>query len=81
MFADTALPSPSVADIGYLTMPVMDGRETLQKIFAIRGDVPAILMSGYTPTDLDTPLPHEFLQKPFTPSALRAAVRRVLRGR
>jgi two-component system cell cycle sensor histidine kinase/response regulator CckA len=64
-----------------LTMPVMDGHETLQQILTIRPDVPAILMSGYTPSDIDTPVPHEFLQKPFTPTTLRAAIRRVLHGR
>jgi CheY-like chemotaxis protein len=61
-----------------LTMPGLDGRETLAQIRQIRPDVPAILMSGYTPEDLDDCPPHEFLQKPFTPSALRTIVRRIL---
>jgi two-component system, cell cycle sensor histidine kinase and response regulator CckA len=61
-----------------LTMPGLDGRETLQHIRRIRPDVPAILMSGYTPTDLEDWPSHEFLQKPFTPTALRAMVRRIL---
>jgi signal transduction histidine kinase len=61
-----------------LTMPGLDGRETLQQIRRIRPDVSAILMSGYTPADLDDWPSHEFLQKPFTPAALRAIVRRIL---
>jgi signal transduction histidine kinase len=61
-----------------LTMPGLDGRETLQQIRRIRPDVPAILMSGYTPADLDDCPAHEFLQKPFTPTTLRAMVRRIL---
>ncbi len=61
-----------------LTMPGLDGREALRDIRAIRADVPAILMSGYTPDDLIHASSHAFLQKPFTPAALRAVVRRVL---
>jgi CheY-like chemotaxis protein len=61
-----------------LTMPGLDGREALRDMRAIREDVPAILMSGYSPDDLVHASNHAFLQKPFTPAALRAAVKRVL---
>jgi signal transduction histidine kinase len=61
-----------------LTMPGLDGRETLEQLRLIRPDVPAILMSGYTPADLDECPTHQFLQKPFSPATLRTIVRRVL---
>jgi two-component system cell cycle sensor histidine kinase/response regulator CckA len=61
-----------------LTMPGLDGREALREMRAIRADVPAVLMSGYSPGDLAYAPNHAFLQKPFAPAALRAAVRRVL---
>ena len=61
-----------------LTMPGLDGRETLEQLRSIRPDVPAILMSGYTPADLDDCPTHEFLQKPFSPATLRATIHRIL---
>ncbi len=61
-----------------LTMPGLDGREALSEIRALRQDVPAILMSGYSPDDLVHASSHAFLQKPFTPTALRAIVKRML---
>jgi signal transduction histidine kinase/CheY-like chemotaxis protein len=61
-----------------LTMPGIDGRETLRHMRALREDVPAILMSGYSPTDRGHGSTEAFLQKPFSPTALRAAVKRVL---
>ncbi len=61
-----------------LTMPGLDGRETLAAMRRIRADVPAILMSGYSTEDLLRSSEHAFLQKPFTPAALRAAVKRAL---
>ena len=62
-----------------LTMPGLDGRETLDAIRKIRAGVPAILMSGYSPADLTNSTSHVFLQKPFTPAALRAAIQTALR--
>ncbi|MGE0039663.1 MAG: ATP-binding protein [Vicinamibacterales bacterium] len=56
-----------------LTMPGLDGLETLQAMRARRPDVPALLMSGYTEPRL-VAAGYPFLQKPFTPEALRAAV-------
>jgi CheY-like chemotaxis protein len=61
-----------------LTMPGLDGRESLSAMRQVRDDVPAILMSGYTPADIVSASSHGFLQKPFTPNALRAAVRKAL---
>ena len=61
-----------------LTMPGLDGRETLAAIRERRSDVPAVLMSGYSPADLINSASHAFLQKPFTPAALRSVVKRLL---
>jgi signal transduction histidine kinase len=63
-----------------LTMPGLDGREALEEMRKRRADVPAILMSGYSPMDLDRGSAQAFLQKPFTPDALRSIVKRVLEG-
>jgi signal transduction histidine kinase/CheY-like chemotaxis protein/PAS domain-containing protein len=61
-----------------LTMPGLDGRETLRAIREQRPDVPAVLMSGYSPADLLNSKSFLFLQKPFTPGALRTVIKRVL---
>jgi signal transduction histidine kinase/CheY-like chemotaxis protein/PAS domain-containing protein len=61
-----------------LTMPGLDGRETLAAMRRINAGVSAILMSGYSPEDLVRSRDYLFLQKPFTPDALRAKVRQAL---
>jgi signal transduction histidine kinase/PAS domain-containing protein len=61
-----------------LTMPGIDGRETLAALRQLRADVPAILMSGYSPGDLVNSSSHAFLQKPFTPAALRTVVKKAI---
>lgn len=61
-----------------LIMPGLDGHEILTAMREVRPDLPAVIMSGFTPGTLHDS-PHQiFLQKPFTPAALRAAVRRAL---
>jgi signal transduction histidine kinase/CheY-like chemotaxis protein len=60
------------------TMPGLDGLEALDAMRQMRADVPAVLMSGYSPADLVNASTHVFLQKPFTPKALRAALKRAL---
>lgn len=65
-----------------LTMPYMDGVETLREIKRIRGDLAVIVMSGYTETDTlerfpEIP-PDGFIQKPFILDSLRKAVLSVL---
>jgi PAS domain S-box-containing protein len=57
-----------------LTMPQLDGREALAAMRAIRSDLTAVLMSGYTPDDLAASGAHGFLQKPFTPYTVRRAM-------
>jgi DNA-binding NtrC family response regulator len=59
-------------------MPGLDGHAAIAAMRAIRPDVPAILMSGYSPTNVANAPSHAFLQKPFTPTALRSAVKRAL---
>jgi two-component system, cell cycle sensor histidine kinase and response regulator CckA len=61
-----------------LTMPGLDGRETLAAIRQVRADVPAIVMSGYSPADLVNSPSYAFLHKPFTPAMLRLLVKRLL---
>ena len=61
-----------------MTMPGLNGREVLAEIRKVRGDVPAILMSGYTADDLADGTSTAFLQKPFTPDVLRALVRKII---
>jgi two-component system cell cycle sensor histidine kinase/response regulator CckA len=59
-------------------MPGLDGREALAAMRQVRPEIAAILMSGYTPADIAGASSHGFLQKPFTPAVLRAAVRKAL---
>jgi signal transduction histidine kinase/CheY-like chemotaxis protein/PAS domain-containing protein len=61
-----------------LTMPGLDGRETLAAIRQRRPEVPAILMSGYSPADLINSPAYAFLHKPFMPATLRLVLKRLL---
>ncbi len=65
-----------------LTMPVMDGVETLKQIWATQPNIPAIAMSSYGHVEIedrckDLPL-KAILPKPFTPLALEQIVSRAL---
>ena len=57
-----------------LTMPHLSGEEALRHVRAIRQDLPIILMSGYSPEELQLRFGGKgfagFLQKPFRPSDL-----------
>ena len=73
------------AEIGLLlsdmVMPGIGGLELLDRARAVRPDLPAIIMSGYTALQLDQhPLPVDvtFLEKPFTLVRLDEAIREVL---
>ncbi|HRN54648.1 MAG TPA: response regulator, partial [Gemmatimonadaceae bacterium] len=61
-----------------LTMPGMGGQELLLAMREIRGNLPALLCSGYASEELSpqvVALPAmEFLQKPFTVATLTAAI-------
>ena len=57
-----------------LTMPGLDGREALAAMRAVKPDLRAVLMSGYSPADIVNADTHGFLQKPFTPYTVRKAL-------
>jgi DNA-binding NtrC family response regulator len=64
-----------------IVMPTMNGDQLLRELRSIDPNLPAIMVSGFTDrTVLDYQAgPHtEFVQKPFHPEELIAAVRRVL---
>ncbi len=68
-----------------MTMPHMNGIEALQKIHAIRPDVPVILMSGYSEEETVGRLSRGerpgFLQKPYGIRELMAVLGRAFEGR
>ena len=64
-----------------LMMPVMTGRQAFEAIREFDPHVPVLFASGYQATDrLPDPLPPgtAFLSKPYTPSQLAAAIRRLI---
>jgi len=65
-----------------LTMPGMDGEETFRELRRIQPTVPVILSSGYNEQDAVNRFAGKglagFLQKPYSASTLRNALRRVL---
>lgn len=67
-----------------LTMPEMNGWETLEHIRAIKPDQPAVLTSGYDPSQMmesaRTQRPQAFLPKPFTMASLRRALAQAIPG-
>ncbi|MFW6154889.1 MAG: response regulator [Planctomycetota bacterium] len=75
----------TVAILLDLTMPVMDGEETLEERIRVRDDVPIILCSGYAAEDAfdrfaGKPIA-DFLHKPFSLETLAAVLRAQLEGR
>ncbi|MEM7232885.1 MAG: response regulator, partial [Planctomycetota bacterium] len=65
-----------------LTLPRLNGLQVLDRIFALRQDVPVVVCSGYNETSLQES-PHReklaaFLHKPYLPTDLVSAVRRAL---
>ena len=68
--------------ISDLTMPRMNGWETLTALRKLKADIPVILVSGYSETDVMSghhpELPQAFLNKPFEIEALRNAIIRVM---
>jgi CheY-like chemotaxis protein len=65
-----------------LTMPVMDGREALQHLRALRPDVKVIISSGYSEMDAVQKFSGDglagFLQKPYTARRLSEVVGQAL---
>jgi two-component system cell cycle sensor histidine kinase/response regulator CckA len=77
---------PTVIDIlvADVVMPRMTGTELAARVHTLRPELPVLLMSGYTPTDLlarGLQAEHASLvTKPFNGDALVAAVRKALRA-
>jgi DNA-binding NarL/FixJ family response regulator len=66
-----------------LTMPGMNGLETLAAIRAVLPDIPALLVSGYHESDLPPEPPgrvRAFLPKPYTRTELVDCVACLLAG-
>jgi CheY-like chemotaxis protein len=65
-----------------LTMPVMSGEATLEQIRRIRRNVPVLLSSGFDDSEAVRKFSHggpaEFVQKPYTSTALAEKVKRAL---
>jgi len=65
-----------------LTMPQMDGEESLAALREIREDIPVILSSGYTEQEFETRFAGKnvagFIQKPYRTEDLRAKLREAL---
>lgn len=67
-----------------LTMPGMNGWETLAALRALRPDIPAVMVSGYEEVQAmsgdHTELPQAFLHKPYSSDELRTVISQILRG-
>jgi CheY-like chemotaxis protein len=68
-----------------LTMPGMNGMEVVRALREADGNVPLLLMSGYTELDLETESAGlglaGFVAKPFQPPELVNAVERAIKAR
>ena len=67
-----------------LTMPLMSGEETLQRLRAIRADVPVLLSSGYNQVEVVKRFAGQslagFVGKPYTATTLLTKVKSVCPG-
>lgn len=76
--------NPDAFDLAFVDMilPRMHGRRLGRRIRMMRPALPILYTSGFTPfgeaPDLDRDAGTEFLDKPYRPQALLAAVRRML---
>ncbi len=61
-----------------VSMPQLSGRQAFQLIRKVDPAVPVLYASGHTITDIATDPGTGFLQKPYTPSALAVAIRKIL---
>ncbi len=65
-----------------MTMPKMDGEETWMEISRIRGDIPVILMSGYSESEATSRFEGKqiagFIQKPYQLEELRQKLSKLL---
>jgi CheY-like chemotaxis protein len=67
-----------------LSMPVMDGEESLKRLKSIKRNVPVVLTSGFSETEaarrFQSTGPAIFLQKPYTAQHLAELVKAALNG-
>jgi CheY-like chemotaxis protein len=67
-----------------LSMPVMDGEQSLKRLKSIKPDVPVLLSSGFSETEaarrFQSTGPATFLQKPYTAQHLAELVKAALNG-
>jgi CheY-like chemotaxis protein len=67
-----------------LSMPVMNGEESLKRLKSIKPDVPVVLTSGFSETEatrrFQSTGPAIFLQKPYTAQHLAELVKAALHG-
>ena len=67
-----------------LSMPVMNGEESLKRLKSIKPDVPVLLSSGFSETEaarrFQSTGPATFLQKPYTAQHLAELVQAALNG-
>ena len=65
-----------------ITMPKLDGMQTLPRIRATEPKLPVVLMSGYAQSDTEfrriKPKASGFLQKPFSVEELKNLIRSIL---
>ena len=77
---------PTLGDLRFvfldLTMPHMDGQQTLRELRKARPDLRALVMSGFTEQDISHRFKNErfvdFIQKPFNLTQTREKIRRLL---
>ena len=64
-------------------MPKLSGIELVQRLRQDRPDLPVVLMSGYPAADDGASIPDDvvFLQKPFEPARLLAAIESAFEGK
>jgi CheY-like chemotaxis protein len=66
------------AVVSDVVMPGLSGVELVERLRAVQGDLPVLLLSGYTGDEVSATLAgtgrQAFLQKPFSPDALAAAL-------
>ena len=67
-----------------VVMPYMNGWELAERVRALRPEVKILFMSGYPEKEVEAdgslPIREPFLQKPFSPKALKEKVRGILDG-
>jgi CheY-like chemotaxis protein len=65
-----------------LTLPMMDGAETLKRLHQIQPDLPVIISSGYESEEIEGRFkdasPQQIIQKPYLLENLREVIERAL---